>query len=95
MLIFILCVPLPLVVAAYISDYNLSDYNRGYVTDAFVASGSVILDFTISGALLVSVALRHRTRPTIEWLPAVSVLTSIISLFAVWQLRLAAFVPFN
>ena len=90
MLIFILCVPLPLVGAAYLT---LSA--RPYVIDSFVAPASVILNFTISGALLVAVALRHRTPPTIEWLPAVSLLASIISLFAVWQLTMAAFIPFT
>jgi hypothetical protein len=86
-LIFILCVPLLLLVVPYMT---LDPLPTVVVRDMLVAAVSVLLNSTIAGVFLVSVSLRHRTAPTIEWPPIVSVLISIISVFAVWELRVAA-----
>lgn len=90
LLFFILCVPLSRAAAAYIS---LESYPGAVTCDSLISAASVLLDFTVGGVFLASVSLRHRTVPTLEWLPVVSVIISIISLFAVWVLRMAACIP--
>lgn len=84
-LIFIFCVPFSLACAVY-----MSFSNRVYVEDMMVSAASILMNITIGGVLLLSVSIRHRTTPTIEWLPAVSVLMSVISVLVAWQCRIAA-----
>lgn len=82
-LIFILCVPFARAAAVYAT---LSV--EPYVFNMLFTATAVLLNFTISGALLVLVSLRHKTTPTLEWMPAVSVLIAVISLFAQLQFRM-------
>lgn len=88
-LVFFLCVP---VMRGYTGYLTLS--NEPYLFDAYIAQFSIILNFTISGVFLVLVSLRHRTTPKIEWMPAVSVFLALISLFAMWHLRMAIMVKY-
>lgn len=85
LLIFILCVPLSLAAVAYMT---LRPIPGVIARDMLIAAGSVLVNLIISGAFLVSVSLRHRTTPAIEWMPAISVLMTILSLFAAWECRM-------
>ncbi len=88
-LVFFLCVPVVRAAAAYLT---LS--YEPYLFDAYIALFTVILNFTIGGVFLVLVSFRYNTTPKIEWMPAVSVLLALISLWAMWHFRLAIMVKY-